>query len=258
VDLAVTRSSLRRAAIAAWAITLLLSLHAPAPALAQGSQAPTGQAPTGHPPTAPSLMDPSLTGPSPGGPAPSGPAPSGQAPSGQAPSGQAPGGQEPSGQGPESAAPAPKAARSPRDGQRFQDWTLHCVTVAQGKPEACEMLQQVSDDKGRLMLMMMVGRVPNVDSPGMVILLPLYIALQPGVSLKIDDGDRRPIELKLCAKEGCQAEQAPLKPDFLSALKAGTKGTVSFYVFTRQGKQQQINVPVSLLGFSAALAEVMK
>jgi invasion protein IalB len=225
VDLAVTRSSLR-AAIAAWAIALL-SLPAPAPALAQASQAPTVPAPTGQAPT---------------GPAPTGPALGGQAPSGQAP---------------ESAAPAPKAAGSPRDGQRFQDWTLHCVTVAQGQPEACEMLQDVANDKGRVLLMM-VGRVPNVDTPGLLILLPLGIALPPGVSLKVDDGDRRPLEIKLCAKEGCHAEQAPLKPELLGALKAGSKGTVSFYVYTRQGKQQQVNIPVSLRGFSAALAEVMK
>jgi invasion protein IalB len=227
VDLAVTRSSLRRAAIAAWAIALLLSLHAPAPALAQASQAPSVQEPSGQAPTGPAPTGPALTAPAPGG------------------------------QAPESAAPAPKAAGSSRDGQRFQDWTLHCVTVAQGKPEACEMLQDVANEKGRVLLMM-VGRVPNMDTPGMLILLPLGIALPPGVSLKIDDGDRRPIELKLCAKEGCHAEQAPLKPDLLSALKAGSKGTVSFYVFTRQGKQQQVNIPVSFLGFSAALAEVMK
>jgi invasion protein IalB len=227
VDLAVTRSSLRRAAIAAWAIAPLLSLHAPAPALAQASQAPNVQEPSGQAPTGPAPTGPALTAPAPGG------------------------------QAPESAAPAPKAAGSSRDGQRFQDWTLHCVTVAQGKPEACEMLQDVANEKGRVLLMM-VGRVPNMDTPGMLILLPLGIALPPGVSLKIDDGDRRPIELKLCAKEGCHAEQAPLKPDLLSALKAGSKGTVSFYVFTRQGKQQQVNIPVSFLGFSAALAEVMK
>jgi invasion protein IalB len=227
VDLAVTRSSLRRAAIAAWAIAPLLSLHAPAPALAQASQAPSVQEPSGQAPTGPAPTGPALTAPAPGG------------------------------QAPESAAPAPKAAGSSRDGQRFQDWTLHCVTVAQGKPEACEMLQDVANEKGRVLLMM-VGRVPNMDTPGMLILLPLGIALPPGVSLKIDDGDRRPIELKLCAKEGCHAEQAPLKPDLLSALKAGSKGTVSFYVFTRQGKQQQVNIPVSFLGFSAALAEVMK
>jgi invasion protein IalB len=234
VNLAVTRSSLRRAAIAAWAIALL-SLPAPAPALAQASQAPTGQAPTGQ-------------------------APTGQAPTGEAPTGPAPGGPAPSGQAPQSAAPAPKgAALNPQshDGQRFQDWTLHCVTVTQGKPEACEMLQDVSNDKGRVLLMM-VGRVPNMATPGMLILLPLGIALPPGVSLKVDDGDQRPLEVKLCAKEGCHAEQAPLKPDLLGALKAGTKGMVTFYVYTRQGKQQQVNIPVSLLGFSAALAEVMK
>jgi invasion protein IalB len=219
VDLAVIRSNLGRKAIAPWLLAAL-SLQAPAQALAQAGQAPSG--------------------PAPAGPAPTGPAPSGQAP--------------------ETAAPTPKAAApnpQSRNGQRFQDWTLHCATVVQGKPEACEMLQDVANDKGRV-LMMMVGRVPNVDTPGMLILLPLGIALSPGVALKIDDGDRRPLEIKLCAKEGCHAEQAPLKPELLTELKAGSKGTVSFYVFNRQGKQQQVNIPVSLLGFSAALAEVMK
>ena len=91
----------------------------------------------------------------------------------------------------------------------------------------------------------------------MLILMPLMIALPPGVFFKVDDGDRQRLELKMCAKEGCRVEVV-LKPDLLAQLKAGTKATVIFYVYDRQGKEQEVDVPISLLGFSAALAEVMK
>ena len=120
------------------------------------------------------------------------------------------------------------------------------------------MQQDIVNKQGARVLLAIVGRVPNVETPGMLVLLPLGIALPPGVFLKIDDGDPQPLELKLCAKEGCHAEEAPLKSDVLAQLKAGTKAVVGFHVYNQQGKQPQVGVPISLLGFSAALAEVMK
>ena len=169
--------------------------------------------------------------------------------------------QAPSGQAPESATPAPKTAASnpqSREGKRFQDWILHCKTITEGKPEACEMQQDIVNKQGAHVLLAIVGRVPNVETPGMLVLLPLGIALPPGVFLKIDDGDPHPLQVTLCTKEGCHAEEAPLKSDVLAQLKAGTKAVVGFHVYNQQGKQPQVGVPVSLLGFSAALAEVMK
>jgi invasion protein IalB len=165
--------------------------------------------------------------------------------------------QAPTGQAPESAGQAPKTAATPqgRDGQQFQDWTLRCKQP-EGKPEACEMHQRVENRKGDRVLLAVVGRVPDLDAPGMLILLPLGIALPPGAFLKIDSGDAQPLEIKLCERAGCRIEML-LKPDLLAKFKAGTKATVTFYVFDQQGRQQ-IDVPVSLLGFSAALAEVMK
>ncbi len=219
MDLAQRRSSLPGASFTPWLLAALLSLNAPAPALAQASQATPTQAPTG------------------------------QAPSGQAPATAAP------------TAPASKtAATNPqtRDGKKFQDWTLHCQTITKDKPEACEMQQDIVNKQGAHVVLVIVGRVPNVETPGMLILLPLRIALPPGVFLKIDDGDRQPIQLTLCAKEGCHAEEAPLKSDLLAQLKAGTKAIVTFRVYSRDGKQQEVDVPISLLGFSAALAEVMQ
>jgi invasion protein IalB len=165
--------------------------------------------------------------------------------------GQAPAGQPPKGQ------PTTPPPASPRDGKQFQDWTLHCRPASEGKPEACEMHQAVVNKKGNRVLLAVVGRVPNMDTPGMLILLPLGIALQPGAFLRIDDGQRQPLEIKLCERQGCRIEML-LKPDLLAKLKAGTKMTVTFYFYDNQGKEPQADVPVSLLGFSAALAEVLK
>jgi invasion protein IalB len=173
------------------------------------------------------------------------PAPS-QAPTGQAPESTTP---KPA---PGTAAPAPQG----RDGQEFQDWTLHCKAVT-GRPEFCEMHQPVENQKGNRVLLAVVGRVADTDTPGMLIMLPLGIALPPGTFFKIDNGERQKVDVKLCEKQGCRIELL-LKPDLLAQLKAGTKATVSFYVYDQQGKEPQIDVPVSLLGFSAALAEVMK
>ena len=212
MDLALRRFSSLRAAFAPWLLAGLLSLHAPAPALAQASQAPSGQAP----------------------------------------SGQAPG------QAPESAAPQPQTGAPPpgkHDGQQFQNWTLHCKQV-QGAPDYCEMHQRVVNKKGERVLLAVVGRVKDFNDPGMLILLPLGIALPPGVFLQIDNGQRQPLEIKLCERQGCRIEVL-LKPELLAQLKAGTKATVTFSVYDQQGKEPQIDVPVSLLGFSAALAEVM-
>jgi invasion protein IalB len=209
VDLTLRRFSSLRAAFAPWLLAGLLSLHAPAPALAQASQAPSGQAP--------------------------------------------------SGQAPQSAAPQPQTGAPPpgkHDGQQFQNWTLHCKQ-AEGNSEYCEMHQRVVNKKGERVLLAVVGRVKDFNDPGMLILLPLGIALPPGVFLQIDNGQRQPLEIKLCERQGCRIEML-LKPELLAQLKAGTKATITFYIYDQQGKQPQIDVPVSLLGFSAALAEVQK
>jgi invasion protein IalB len=165
-------------------------------------------------------------------------------------------------QAPESTAPAPApksaAPSAPsRDGQEFQDWTLHCKSITEGKPEFCEMHQRVVDQKGNRVLLAVVGRVPNIDTPGMLILLPLGIALPPGTFLKVDDGEPQRVEVERCEKQGCRIELL-LKPELLALLKAGTKAIVSFHIYDHQGKRPQVDVPISLLGFSAGLAEVMK
>ena len=156
-------------------------------------------------------------------------------------------------QAPESA--EPKAG--PRDGQEFQDWRLRCEAATEQRPEFCEMRQRIVDQEGKRVLLAAVGRLPNTDMPGLLFVLPLGISLPPGTFLKIDQGEELRVPVERCEQQGCRIELL-LKDDLLSLLKAGTRATVSFHVYDGQGQRPRVDVPISLLGFSAALAEVMK
>ena len=158
---------------------------------------------------------------------------------------------------PESEAPAtPALPAGPRDGKTLQDWTLHC-RLPQPDREVCEMRQRIVDQNGNRVLLAVVGRLPNLDMPGLLLLLPLGIALPPGTSLKIDQGEATQVEVERCERQGCRVELL-LDDELLPRLKAGQQATMSFHVYDGQGQRPPVDVPISLLGFSAALAEVMK
>jgi invasion protein IalB len=148
-------------------------------------------------------------------------------------------------------------AKGPRDGQEFQDWTLHCRAPEGPTPEVCEMHQRVVNQEGERVMLAVVGRLPNIDTPGLLFILPLGISLPPGAFLRIDQGEEEPVPVERCERQGCRIELL-LDDELLARLKAGTRATVAFHVYDGQGQRPRVDVPVSLLGFSAALAEVMK
>jgi len=154
---------------------------------------------------------------------------------------------------PESAEPEP----GPRDGLEFQDWRLRCEAATEQRPEFCEMHQRVVNQEGERVMLAVVGRLPNIDTPGLLFVLPLGISLPPGAFLRIDQGEEEQVPVERCERQGCRIELL-LDDELLARLKAGTRATVSFHVYDGQGQRPRVDVPVSLLGFSAALAEVMK
>jgi len=136
--------------------------------------------------------------------------------------------------------------------EQHQDWLVRCGRP--GQSEVCEMVQQPVGENGEPVMAVAVGMVPGNPNPGMIILLPLGIALPPGVELRIDGGAEIETPVERCERQGCQVEML-LEPDLLTALKAGSRVTVDFHVH-RQDGLQRVRVPVSLLGFTSALAEV--
>ena len=139
--------------------------------------------------------------------------------------------------------------------RRFQDWMVRCGRPRGQEAEVCEMQQQQIDNEDRTVMAVAVGQVPGSSDVGLLILLPLGILLPAGVTMQIDGGAAIPLEVERCERQGCRIERL-IEPDLMSRLKAGTKATVFFEAFDPQGKRQRLGVPISLLGFTAALNEV--
>lgn len=140
--------------------------------------------------------------------------------------------------------------------RQHQDWVVRCSKAEAVASAPCEMVQQRQDDQGQTILAVAVGKVANTPNPGMLIILPLGIWLPPGVVVKVDDGQEVPARIERCERRGCQVELL-LEPDVLNLLKAGTEANVLFQIYDENGEPQVVGVPFSLLGFTAALNEVM-
>jgi invasion protein IalB len=140
--------------------------------------------------------------------------------------------------------------------RQFQDWAVRCGRPAEDASQACEMLQQRLDEQGQTVLAIAVGKVPNTDEPGMLIILPLGIWLPPGVVLRFDNGEEVPSRIERCERRGCQVELL-LEPNVLALLRAGREANVLFQIYDEHGEPIVVGVPFSLLGFTAALNEVM-
>jgi invasion protein IalB len=139
--------------------------------------------------------------------------------------------------------------------RQFQDWMVRCGRPNEQAPEICEMQQEQVDSEDRTVMAVAVGQVPGTSDLGLLVLLPLGILLPAGVSMQIDGGAEIPLQVERCERQGCRIERI-IEPDLLSRLKAGTKATVYFEAVDPQGERQRLGVPISLLGFTAALNEV--
>ena len=167
---------------------------------------------------------------------------------------------------PEQAPPAQATSPPATEGQpppdldlterQFQEWILRCGKSLQG-PEVCEMQQQRADKEGRTVMAVAVGTVPGSSDLGLLIILPLGIALPPGVSLQVDGGAEVPLVVDRCERQGCRIEML-IKPDLMTRLKGGREAKVFFEADNPQGERQRLGVPISLLGFTAALSELTK
>ena len=159
----------------------------------------------------------------------------------------------------EAEAPPPGEAEAPPaldlTERQFQDWVLRCGRSEQG-PEVCEMQQQTTDSEGRTIMAVAVGTVPGTSDVGLLIILPLGILLPPGVSLQIDGGAEVPLEVERCERQGCRIEKL-VEPALLNRLKGGREAKVFFEAYDPEGELQRLGVPISLLGFTAALSEIV-
>ncbi len=135
----------------------------------------------------------------------------------------------------------------PEQGKKFKDWTTVCETLPKTKKKICNIFQNVTNDKGTVVMQIAIGYPPNKKEAQALITLPLGVLLQPGIEFKGGTAKAFRIPFGVCIKSGCVAI-AKLDSKIIKGMKAGTKGSVKFAA----AQKKIIAIPISLNGFTAA------
>ncbi len=138
------------------------------------------------------------------------------------------------------------ALAKPEQGKKFKDWTVACEKLPNSGKTICNLFQNVTNEKGKVVMQVAIGYVPGKDVPQALITLPLGVMLQPGIEFKGGTAKAIRVPFSVCVKNGCVAGVG-LKPEIVKGMKAGDKGSVKFAA----GPKKVIEIPVSLKGFTA-------
>ena len=138
------------------------------------------------------------------------------------------------------------------DGKEIGDWRVQCAT-AKDEQKNCHIFQDLLEKESKKrVLHIAVGTLPGQQSAtAAIITLPLGISLLPGTYFKIDDNEALTLPIQACFSDGCQTI-LKLEETTLKALKNGDKAEVIFHNISNQA----ISIPVSLKGFSEAIAAI--
>jgi invasion protein IalB len=135
--------------------------------------------------------------------------------------------------------------------EQFQDWTVRCERVQEDGEtvRVCEMLQQVTvEETGETIMEVAVGFVPERELPVALFTVPLGVRLQPGLLLTVDENEPVRIAIEICGPDGCLASML-FDEDMLNQFMRGAAGTVRI----RDARDQSFDLPMSMMGFTAAL-----
>ncbi|MCK8517087.1 invasion associated locus B family protein [Methylonatrum kenyense] len=150
----------------------------------------------------------------------------------------------------------PERDRDHGELERFEDWNVYCEDFEEDGEtiRACEMLQRVTvEETGEIIMEVVVGYMPERGMPMALFSVPLGIRLQPGLELKVDDNEAVRIGVDICGEDGCMASML-FDDDMLEQFRQGAAGTVTI----RDARNQSFDLPISMMGFTAALNRIME
>jgi invasion protein IalB len=130
------------------------------------------------------------------------------------------------------------------------DWQVVCKPPPPGaKHEICALVQSVTaEDRSNIGLTVYFQRFSD-GKRVLRVFAPLGVLLPPGLGLKIDDKDVGHAPFVRCHTFACYA-QVVVEDKLIEQLKTGK--TAVFIIF--QTEEAGIGIPISLAGFSQALA----
>lgn len=150
----------------------------------------------------------------------------------------------------------PDRERDQGELERFEDWNVYCEDFEEDGEtiRACEMLQRVTvEETGEIIMEVVVGYMPDRGMPMALFSVPLGIRLQPGLELQVDDNEPVRIGVDICGADGCMASML-FDDDMLQQFRQGSAGTVTI----RDARNQTFDLPISMMGFTAALDRIME
>lgn len=132
------------------------------------------------------------------------------------------------------------------------DWQIVCKAPPPGaRNEVCALVQSVTaEDRNNVGLTVYFQTFSN-GTRVLRVFAPLGVLLPPGLGLKIDDRDVGNAPFLRCQNFACYA-QVVAEDKLVEQLKSGK--TAVFIIF--QTEEAGIGIPISLNGFSQALAEL--
>lgn len=146
------------------------------------------------------------------------------------------------------AAPAPAEATAPPPAP----WAARCLSEGRGSALDCVMEQRVViSNTGQLLAGITIRMPAGSTSPVMMIQTPYGLYLPAGLKLSVGEQSFDALPLQTCDNQGCYAGEQ-VSEALLTAMKGGESLQITFQ---DQGRRD-INVPVSLLGFTAAFEKI--
>lgn len=152
----------------------------------------------------------------------------------------------------ETAKADPKAGA---EGEEQSAWVKLCekapnITDPKQEMNVCLTHHERLDGaSGRVLVSAAIREVDGQTQKALMVMVPLGMALPPGVQVKIDEGEAIKLQFTLCHAAGCTAE-AEATPAIIEQMKKGKQVVVA--AINLAGKA--IGFPVPLTGFDKALA----
>ncbi len=148
-------------------------------------------------------------------------------------------------------AQTPATPATPTPGE-LAGWNKICYTDATGA-QSCTVLFQVVAETGQLVAQASINSragQPNMIFQAWIISSPgIYVGA--GFRMQIDTNTPTDIPFAICDATYCIAE-TQIDANFVNALKAGDQMILSAMIRQADAQPQQIDLPVTLRGFTAA------
>ncbi|WP_299965897.1 invasion associated locus B family protein [uncultured Roseobacter sp.] len=135
-------------------------------------------------------------------------------------------------------------------GQKFGDWSMRCIRTESGD-DPCQMYQFLVDDEETPLAEVSLFRLPEGGQAvaGATVIVPLETSLAAQLSIRIDENPVRRYPFAFCNQIGCYARLGLTEAD-VTAFKRGGRAVLT--IVPVMAPDQQVNIPMSLSGFTAS------